>query len=214
MTTRLNPHQNQVYLTGNLCKPPRLTTSTSGKPILTLVLAVQRPAHMPIKRRSDASVEPDYPPVVIDGEIAAVLARFLKTGDSVTVEGIFQTRNYIERLPGLTRRRTAMEVLCAAITLPRPDTELNLGTLEHVQAVDEATVTVDLAPVTPTDPAAEPTQADPTNANSLMAQAPVPRPKRKKSHRKKKSMPAITAPMPTEPGTTMIPIPAEEVPLG
>ena len=80
-----------------------------------------------------------------------------------------------------------MEVLCAAITLPRPDTELNLTTLEHIQSMDEATITVDLAPATVTNPIAESTQADPANANSVSTQAILPRPKRKKTRRKKKT---------------------------
>jgi single-stranded DNA-binding protein len=108
---------NTVLLVGRICQAPRLSTSRSGKPRLTVTLAVDRPEYVPPKvkraKKKDGTervrIEPDFPVVVIEGDLARELAQQTVMGAILFVRGIFQTRNIEDR--SANRHRVAMEVL-------------------------------------------------------------------------------------------------------
>ncbi len=113
MPTQKHP-LNTVLLVGRVCKPPAMSSSRSGKPMLTVVLSVDRPDNMPQKMVSEAGhvrIEPDYPVVVITGDIARELAGKVQIGTNLFVSGIFQTRNYTDNSVQPPRLRVAQEVL-------------------------------------------------------------------------------------------------------
>ncbi len=109
---------NTVLLVGRVCKPPAISTSQSGKPMLTVCLAVNRPEYVPSKVNREVKgggervrVEPDFPIVVIEGDLARELSPQVKLGTTLFVRGIFQTRNIEDRSTNPPRKRVAQEVL-------------------------------------------------------------------------------------------------------
>ena len=116
--TKVQRPLNTVLMVGRVCQMPRLSTSRSGKPRLTVTLAVDRPEYVPpkVKRaKKDGTervrIEPDFPVVVIEGDLARELAQQTVMGAILFVRGIFQTRNIEDRSANPPRHRVAMEVL-------------------------------------------------------------------------------------------------------
>ncbi len=111
---------NTVLLIGRICKPPQQTVSRTGKPMLTLCLAVDRPDNMPPKIISIASpagsrraLESDYPIVAVAGDLALELSPQIQVGTWLYVGGIFQTRNVTDHSVDPPRKRVVQEVLAA-----------------------------------------------------------------------------------------------------
>lgn len=107
------PHRNELVLSGALCKRPVYRRTPMGREICDLLLAVNR-------RYGRA----DYLPCIAWGALARQCAE-LDVGDSVRLEGRFQSRSYTKVEQGESTQRTAyeisvmrLEVLDGAVPLP------------------------------------------------------------------------------------------------
>ena len=107
------PHCNDLTLAGSLCKPPVYRRTPMGREICDLLLAVNR-------RYGRA----DYLPCIAWGALARQCAA-LEVGDSVRLEGRFQSRTYTKVEHGESSLRTAYEIsvmrleaLDSAVSLP------------------------------------------------------------------------------------------------
>jgi len=95
----LDEPQNQIILSGALCKPPIFRRTPLGRSICDLMLAVPR-------RYGRA----DYLPVIAWGQLAVRASR-LRVGDALALEGRVQSRTYHKLLEsGETEERVAYEV--------------------------------------------------------------------------------------------------------
>ena len=92
------PDENQVLLTGTLCKSPKLRETPLGREICDMMLAVNR--------RYGRS---DYIPCIAWG-LQAREAALWDTGDRVFLTGRLQSRRYIKVTDGVETERTAFEV--------------------------------------------------------------------------------------------------------
>ena len=104
---------NQLWLSGALCKRPVYRRTPMGREICDLLLAVNR-------RYGRA----DYLPCIAWGALARQCAE-LDVGDTVRLEGRFQSRSYTKVEQGESTQRTAyeisvmhLEVLDSAVSLP------------------------------------------------------------------------------------------------
>ncbi len=89
---------NEVTLTGTLCKPPIFRKTPLGREICDVMLAVPR-----AYRRSD------YLPCILWGRTAQEISQ-LTVGDSITLTGRMQSRQYRKVTPDGEEIRTAYEV--------------------------------------------------------------------------------------------------------
>ena len=95
----LDEPQNQIALSGALCKPPVFRRTPLGRSICDLMLAVPR-------RYGRA----DYLPVIAWGQLAVRTGR-LQVGDELSLQGRVQSRTYRKVLEsGQEEERTAYEV--------------------------------------------------------------------------------------------------------
>lgn len=90
--------ENNLTLTGTLCKPPIYRRTPLGRDISDLMLAVNR--------RYGRS---DYLPCIAWGSLAQRCAA-LPVGAQLTLEGRLQSRTYTKRLEDREEERTAFEV--------------------------------------------------------------------------------------------------------
>ena len=90
--------ENQVELTGTICKEPVYRQTPLGREICDVLLAVNRPYH-----------RADYIPCILWGRNAN-LVRFCQVGDSLHLTGRFQSRDYIKVVDEKSHQRTAYEV--------------------------------------------------------------------------------------------------------
>ena len=96
---------NQLALTGALCKPPAFRVTPFGREIADLMLAVNR-----------AYGKSDYIPCIAWGRTARFASQ-LSVGDSLHVQGRFQSRGYQKQMPdGTTVDKTAYEVSISRLT--------------------------------------------------------------------------------------------------
>lgn len=102
------PHDNQVELTGVICKEPIYRRTPLGREICDLMLAVNR-----AYRRAD------YLPCILWGRCAQEAAA-CEVGTTLAVTGRLQSRQYIKRMDGAAEQRTAYEI--SAITAERLST--------------------------------------------------------------------------------------------
>ena len=93
---------NEVALTGVVCKEPVYRRTPLGREICDVMLAVNRPY-----RRTD------YIPCIFWGKTASLI-RQAQIGQSITLTGRLQSREYVKMLETGSERRTAYEV--SAIT--------------------------------------------------------------------------------------------------
>ena len=89
---------NEVCLTGTICKEPVYRKTPLGREICDVMLAVNRPYH-----------RADYIPCIFWGR-TAMLAGECCVGDEITLEGRFQSRNYLKVMDQRSEKRTAYEV--------------------------------------------------------------------------------------------------------
>lgn len=94
----LGTPQNQILLSGTLCKPPILRRTPLGRSICDLMLAVPR--------RYGRS---DYLPVIAWGQLAAESSQ-MRVGDTLDLEGRIQSRIYHKATETGMEERTAYEV--------------------------------------------------------------------------------------------------------
>ena len=99
LTTTDQPAQNDVSLTGSVCKPPIYRRTPLGREICDVMLAVPRPY-----RRTD------YIPCILWGRSAQEAANALP-GSKLHVTGRLQSRDYIKVIDGESFTRTAYEPL-------------------------------------------------------------------------------------------------------
>lgn len=93
-----DPSENNIVLSGTLCKDPRLRYTPLGREICDMLLAVNRPfGHS------------DYLPCICWGQLAREASE-LTVGDEIELCGRIQSRNYIKNVDGLKITRTAYEV--------------------------------------------------------------------------------------------------------
>ena len=90
--------ENSVFLTGTLCKPPKLRSTPMGRDICDLMLAVNR--------RYGRS---DYLPCICWGRKALEVSSW-DVGTRLSLEGRLQSRKYIKITPSGAEERTAFEV--------------------------------------------------------------------------------------------------------
>ena len=95
---------NRVILIGNLTKDPELTQTTSGISVCRFTLAVGRRF-----TNADGSRDTDFLNIVAWRNLADNLAKYMKKGSQICVEGQIQVRNF-EDNGGVKRYVT--EVIC------------------------------------------------------------------------------------------------------
>lgn len=93
---------NEVSLTGAVCREPVHRRTPLGREICDVMLAVNRPY-----RRTD------YIPCIFWGKTAAVVQQ-ARIGQTITLTGRLQSREYVKMLDSGSEQRTAYEV--SAIT--------------------------------------------------------------------------------------------------
>ena len=99
LTTTDQPAQNDVSLTGSVCKPPIYRSTPFGREICDMMLAVRR-----------AFGKSDYIPCIAWGRNAQYAARF-HVGDQLRLTGRLQSRAYQKQMPdGSVIEKTAYEV--------------------------------------------------------------------------------------------------------
>ncbi len=92
------PHDNQVQLSGIICKEPSYRRTPLGREICDIMLAVNRPYH-----------RADYLPCILWGR-AAQDAAYYPIGTPLHLTGRMQSRNYIKLLGDRAEQRTAYEI--------------------------------------------------------------------------------------------------------
>ncbi len=90
--------ENQLELSGVLCKPPKLRTTPMGRTICDMILAVNR-------RYGRA----DYLPCIAWGSLAHQCGE-MAVGDRLHLRGRLQSRTYTKNLGDTAEERTAFEV--------------------------------------------------------------------------------------------------------
>ena len=103
--------ENQLNLSGTLCKPPSLRSTPLGRTICDMILAVNR-------RYGRA----DYLPCIAWGSLAHRCAG-LSVGDRIWLNGRLQSRRYTKTMGDETREHTAFEVSVMSLTEPE-ETEI------------------------------------------------------------------------------------------
>ena len=98
VTTTELPPENDVTLTGTICKPTVLRRTPLGREICDVMLAVPR-----MYRRTD------YLPCILWGQNAQA-AQAYPVGMTLLLTGRMQSRDYLKRLPDRTEQRTAFEI--------------------------------------------------------------------------------------------------------
>ncbi len=95
---------NQVFLSGTLCKEPKLRVTPLGREICDLLIAVNRPFG-----RSD------YLPCICWGQSARDCAQY-SIGQTLEIEGRIQSREYIKIVGGQQETKIAFEVSAMSVT--------------------------------------------------------------------------------------------------
>lgn len=98
ITPQICPHENQLELSGTLCKPPSLRSTPLGRTICDMILAVNR-------RYGRA----DYLPCIAWGSLAHRCAG-LAVGDRIRLSGRLQSRLYTKAVEDRLEERVAFEV--------------------------------------------------------------------------------------------------------
>lgn len=92
------PHRNDAFIRGTVCKRPNYRITPLGREICDLHVAVNRPTG-----------QSDYIPCICWGKNASAAA-MLEVGDMVAITGRLQSRGYIKVTEGREERRTAYEL--------------------------------------------------------------------------------------------------------
>lgn len=92
------PHDNEVHLSGVICKEPTYRRTPLGREICDVMLAVNRPYH-----------RADYLPCILWGR-SAQEAAYYPIGTPLLLTGRMQSRSYIKLLGDKAEQRTAYEI--------------------------------------------------------------------------------------------------------
>ncbi|MEG0875554.1 MAG: single-stranded DNA-binding protein [Oscillospiraceae bacterium] len=95
--------QNEIIISGTLCKAPNLRQTPLGREICDLLVAVNR-----------SYGHSDYLPCISWGPHAREAAEWA-VGDKIELEGRVQSRDYIKNVNGEQQSKTAFEVSANAI---------------------------------------------------------------------------------------------------
>ena len=96
---------NDIYLDGNLCKPPLYRKTPLGREVADLLIAVNRPYG-----------KSDYIPCIAWGRNARYVSGF-EVGDRIQIRGRIQSRIYHKVLDdNATEKRVAYEVSASMVT--------------------------------------------------------------------------------------------------
>ena len=106
------PPENQVTLTGRLCREPVYRHTPLGREITDIMLAVPR------KYRRQ-----DYVPCILWGSVAR-MGSLWAPGTELTVQGRLQSRTYVKNTPEGPEERTAYEVSAAGAEASAPGENL------------------------------------------------------------------------------------------
>ena len=98
VTTTDREHENELTLTGAICKPPVLRRTPLGREICDVMLAVPRQYQ-----------RTDYIPCILWGRTAQCAAG-LPVGARIALAGRLQSRGYVKVLPEGAEERTAYEL--------------------------------------------------------------------------------------------------------
>ena len=104
-------YQNQVSLTGAVCKPTTLRKTPMGRQICDIMLAVNR-----------SYGRSDYLPCIAWGQLAEAASTFA-VGDRVTLRGRIQSRKYLKAEGDIMAERTAYEVSVVTFAGDEPGAE-------------------------------------------------------------------------------------------
>jgi single-strand DNA-binding protein len=94
---------NKAFLVGNLTRDPELRSTTSGVPVCSFSIAINRRF-----KNASGQQETDFINIVAWRQLAELCARYLQKGRKVGVVGAIQTRTY-EAQDG--SKRSAFEVV-------------------------------------------------------------------------------------------------------
>ena len=100
--------ENNVQLTGALCRAPSFRRTPLGREISDVMLAVNRPWH-----------RTDYLPCIFWGRSAQAVS-MLPVGASLSLVGRLQSRDYVKQLPEGPETRTAYEISVSEVDLLYP----------------------------------------------------------------------------------------------
>lgn len=106
VTTTERPPENDVTLTGSICKPPVFRRTPLGREICDVMLAVPR-----MYRRTD------YLPCILWGRTAQCAAE-LPIGTQIIITGRLQSRGYVKLLPEGAEDRVAYEISAMGMEFP------------------------------------------------------------------------------------------------
>ncbi|MDR3207127.1 MAG: single-stranded DNA-binding protein [Oscillospiraceae bacterium] len=109
LTPGEGPDENQIFLSGALCKPPVYRATPLGREICDLILAVNR-----------SYGRADYLPCIVWGA-GARQCEACAVGSRLALEGRLQSRAYIKLVDGVQTHRVAYEVSVSQVTAPEPD---------------------------------------------------------------------------------------------
>lgn len=97
------PAENRVELSGALCKEPIYRRTPLGREICDMMLAVPR-----------LYGKADYLPIIAWGSQARIASE-LKIGDRVSIDGRFQSRQYIKVIDDVSYEKVAYEISATRI---------------------------------------------------------------------------------------------------
>lgn len=109
---------NKVILLGYVGNDPEIRYPEKDKPIAFLSLATNEPA-------ANGAEKTEWHKLVVFGESANIIERYVKKGTKLYVEGKLSTREYQDRMK-ITRKRTEIIVSFFEI-LSQPSNSFNLN---------------------------------------------------------------------------------------
>jgi single-strand DNA-binding protein len=132
---------NKAIIIGNLTRDPELKSLPSGMAVASMSIATNRTW----KDKSGAKKEDvEFHNVVIFGKTAENVARYMKKGSNILVEGRIQTRSWDDKQSGEKRYRT--EIIGETVQFgfsPKKDmrsddekSEASVGAGEALEAMD------------------------------------------------------------------------------
>ena len=80
---------NKVVLIGRVTKDVELKTTTSGKPVASFTLAVNRD-----RKNADGNYDADFINCVAFGQQAEIISKYVHKGDKFGINGKLNTRTY------------------------------------------------------------------------------------------------------------------------
>jgi single-strand DNA-binding protein len=111
---------NKVIVMGNLGQDPELRSTQGGASVMTLSLAINESYIDANKERQQRT---EWVRVVVWGKRAEGLARILRKGSTVLVEGALRTSSYEDRKTGEKRYKTEVHASQVCLAGRGPDAD-------------------------------------------------------------------------------------------